>query len=44
MYVTGTSTDDQVFGYQERWAEYRYKPSQISSLFRSTAAGTIDAW
>ena len=44
LYVTGTSTDDQVFGYQERWAEYRYKPSQISSLFRSTAAGTIDAW
>ena len=44
IYVTGTSTDDQVFGYQERWAEYRYKPSQISSLFRSTAAGTIDAW
>ena len=44
IYVTGTSTDDQVFGYQERWAEYRYKPSQVSSLFRSTAAGTIDAW
>jgi hypothetical protein len=44
IYVTGTSSDDQVFGYQERWAEYRYKPSQISSLFRSTAAGTIDAW
>ena len=44
IYVTGTSTDNQVFGYQERWAEYRYKPSQISSLFRSTAAGTIDAW
>ena len=44
IYVTGTSTDGQVFGYQERWAEYRYKPSQISSLFRSTAAGTIDAW
>ena len=44
IYVTGTATDNQVFGYQERWAEYRYKPSQISSLFRSTAAGTIDAW
>ena len=44
IYVTGTSTDNQVFGYQERWAEYRYKPSQVSSLFRSTAAGTIDAW
>jgi len=44
IYVTGTSTDDDVFGYQERWAEYRYNPSRISSLFRSTAAGTIDAW
>jgi len=44
IYVTGTATDDQVFGYQERWAEYRYKPSQISSLFKSTSAGTIDAW
>ena len=29
IYVTGTSTDNDVFGYQERWAEYRYKPSQI---------------
>lgn len=44
IYVTGTSTDDDVFGYQERWAEYRYKPSQISGLFKSTSAGTIDAW
>jgi len=33
-----------VFGYQERWAEYRYKPSQITGLFKSTSAGTIDAW
>jgi hypothetical protein len=44
IYVTGTSTDDDVFGYQERWAEYRYKPSQITGLFRSTSVGTIDAW
>lgn len=44
IYVTGTSTDTDVFGYQERWAEYRYNPSRISSLFRSTAAGTIDGW
>jgi hypothetical protein len=44
IYVTGTSGDNDVFGYQERWAEYRYYPSRISSLFRSTAAGTIDAW
>lgn len=45
IYVTGVSAqDDSVFGYQERWAEYRYKPSQITGLFRSTASGTIDAW
>ncbi|AXL15194.1 major capsid protein [Microviridae sp.] len=44
IYVTGNDTDDNVFGYQERWAEYRYYPSRISGLFRSTAAGTIDAW
>jgi len=44
IYVTGTSSDDNVFGYQERWAEYRYYPSRISGLFRSTAAGTIDGW
>jgi len=44
IYVTGGSGDNNVFGYQERWAEYRYYPSRISSLFRSTAAGTIDAW
>jgi len=44
IYVTGTSTDDDVFGYQERWAEYRYKPSQITGLFKSTSTGTIDAW
>ena len=44
IYVTGDTTDTAVFGYQERWAEYRYYPSRISSLFRSTAAGTIDGW
>ena len=45
IYCTGvTAADDTVFGYQERWGEYRYKPSQITGLFRSTAAGTLDAW
>jgi len=44
IYVTGNTTDDDVFGYQERWAEYRYDPSMVTSLFRSTAAGTIDPW
>jgi len=44
IYVRGDNNDNSVFGYQERWAEYRYYPSRISGLFRSTAAGTIDAW
>jgi hypothetical protein len=44
IYVTGGSSDTSVFGYQERWAEYRYNPSEITGLFRSTAAGTIDPW
>ncbi|WNK12621.1 MAG: major capsid protein [Microvirus sp.] len=37
-------TTQGVFGYQERWAEYRYSPSMITGLFRSTAAGTLDGW
>jgi hypothetical protein len=44
IYVRGDSNDNNVFGYQERWAEYRYKPSQISGLFKSTSSGTIDSW
>lgn len=44
IYCVGNSQDDQVFGYQERWAEYRYDPSQISGLFKSTTMGTIDPW
>lgn len=44
IYCDGSATDEQVFGYQERWAEYRYNPSEITGLFRSTSAGTLDAW
>ncbi|HAN48980.1 MAG TPA: phage capsid protein, partial [Nitrospira sp.] len=44
IYIDGSANDNLVFGYQERWAEYRYSPSQVSGLFRSTAAGTLDAW
>jgi len=36
--------DDTVFGYQERYAEYRYKPSQITGLFRSSHPQSLDAW
>lgn len=44
IYATGAAADNSVFGYQERWAEYRYNPSQITGLFKSTSAGTIDPW
>ena len=44
LYLTGTSTDEQAFGYQEAWAEYRMKPNRISGKFRSNAEGTLDSW
>lgn len=44
IYLDGSANDNDVFGYQERWAEYRYNPSQITGFFRSTSAGTIDPW
>lgn len=44
IYAEGHTDDDLVFGYQERWAEYRYTPNEITGLFRSTAAQTIDPW
>jgi len=44
IYVRGDSNDNSVFGYQERWAEYRYNPALVTSLFKSTSAGTIDGW
>lgn len=44
IFCTGGTADNDTFGYQERWAEYRYFPSMITGLMKSTAAGTIDAW
>lgn len=44
LYATGTSTDDEAFGYQEAWADYRYKPDRVSGLFRSAATGSLDSW
>lgn len=38
------ATNEEAFGYQEAWAEYRYKPSRVSSAFRSNVTGTLDAW
>ena len=44
IYAQGTTADDDVFGYQERYAEYRYKPSLITGQFRSQFAQTLDSW
>lgn len=44
IYAQQTSADALVFGYQERYAEYRYKPSEIHGLFRSTYATPLDFW
>ena len=44
IYAQGTVADEDVFGYQERYAEYRYKPSTITGQFRSSFAQTLDTW
>lgn len=42
--LTGTATDEETFGYQEAWADYRMKPNRVSGLMRSNATGTLDFW
>jgi hypothetical protein len=44
IYSQGTSADDNAFGYQEAWAEYRYKNSAITGKFRSNITDTLDPW
>lgn len=45
IYAQGTEADTKVFGYQERYAEYRYKPSQVTGKFRSSVTGgNLDVW
>jgi len=44
IYCDGSANDTAAFAYKEAWDELRYLPSRVSSLFRSTASGTIDAW
>lgn len=44
IYAQGTGDDDLVFGYQERWAEYRYYPSKVTGQMRSSYAQPLDAW
>lgn len=44
IYAQGTDADNQVFGYQERYAECRYHPSLITGKMRSTYAQSTDVW
>lgn len=44
IYAQGTAADDNVFGYQERFGEYRYKPSTVHGQFRSNCTAPLDAW
>lgn len=44
IYAQGNATDDEVFGYQEAWAEYRYKPSRVTGEMRSSYAQSLDVW
>lgn len=44
IYAQGNTKDNEVFGYQEAWAEYRYKPSRVSGALRSTYENSLDVW
>lgn len=45
IYADGViANDESVFGYQERWSEYKYKPSRVSGAFRSTMTTPLDMW
>lgn len=44
IFAQGTAEDDEVFGYQEAWADYRYKPSRVAGEMRSQYAQSLDVW
>ena len=44
IFAQGDSNDDGVFGYQEAWADYRYKPNRVSGEMRSNATASLDVW
>ncbi len=44
IYAQGNATDEEVFGYQEAWADYRYKNSRVSGAMRSNYAQPLDSW
>lgn len=44
IYMQGTADDEKAFGYQEAYAEYRYKPNRVAGKFRSNAEQPLDSW
>lgn len=44
IFAQGNQEDDEVFGYQEAWADYRYKPSRVTGEMRSSYAQSLDVW
>ncbi len=44
IYAQGNAEDDQVFGYQEAWADYRYKPNRVTGEMRSSYTQSLDVW
>ena len=44
IFAQGTDKDNEVFGYQEAWAEYRYKPNMVTGEMRSAFAQSLDVW
>lgn len=44
IYAQGTDEDNEIFGYQEAWADYRYKPSYVTGEMRSNYKTSLDAW
>lgn len=44
IYAQGTDQDEEVFGYQEAWADYRYRPSRVTGEMRSQYAQSLDVW
>lgn len=44
IFAQGTAEDERAFGYQEAYAEYRYKPNRVAGLFRSNAEQSLDSW
>lgn len=44
IFAQGTDADNEIFGYQEAWADYRYKPSYITGEMRSQYEQSLDAW